>query len=273
MASILAVFKQRAAAAFRSAVVAHVGSVIPTVEQRIRSVLKEDEVAPDLRFLFILLGRLVDDVLLRLIEADKAHLDELTDDTEPRARRDQHGAKVRRKLVEIRSISEGLFGPQRSAEILATDGPTAQVGQPELLWRQAEHTASRLKDPLLQVPTATTTSLQFNPVQLGSELEDDLVPFRQALDDVELERREAELTLAAREELMSESDLVRRGCVRIAEGLFLLGNRPDLVQRLRRAVRRRRRSAPQDGEPLPNPGEDEPSASEEPGSNEPHNRS
>ena len=79
-----------------------------------------------------------------------------------------------RSSIDIRSITDGLFGPLRSAEILATDGPTAEVDQPDLLWRQGDHTLSRLENPALGVPDMPTESLQFDPAKLASELKADL---------------------------------------------------------------------------------------------------
>jgi hypothetical protein len=77
--------------------------------------------------------------------------------------------------------------------------------------------------------------------------------FRQVLDECEQARREAEKTLLVREELSAESATVLRGCRLILEGMLLLGNRPDLVFRLRRAMRRRRRAA--GSPPVPDAGE------------------
>jgi hypothetical protein len=253
MASLAAVVQQKAVSVFRSAVTAHAGQVIPAIVQRIERVLGEGEVVPDLFFFFSLLGRIPAEVMGRFIEGDKAHLDELTNDLEPRERRDEVGGRVRSKLINIRSITDGLFGPVRGAEILATDGPTAEVAQSELLWRQGDHTATRLEKPALATPSMTTASLQFDPATLGSELREDVDAFRQVLDECEQARREAEKTLLVREELSAESATVLRGCRLILEGMLLLGNRPDLVFRLRRAMRRRRRAA--GSPPVPDAGE------------------
>jgi hypothetical protein len=65
-----------------------------------------------------------------------------------------------------------------------------------------------------------------------------------------------------REELSAESTTVLRGCRLILEGMLLLGNRPDLVFRLRRAMRRRRRAA--GSPPFPDGGETPPAPDEEP---------
>ncbi len=89
------------------------------------------------------------------------------------------------------------FGPARSIEIVAIDGRTA--AQPELLWRQGEHTLTRLREANLALPEATTKSLRFEPRLLADELEPLVEDLRRTIGGVEVDRQEAALTHGAKE--------------------------------------------------------------------------
>ncbi len=222
--------------------------------------------------LVALLGRVQTAGTRRLIAADKAHEEELANDSEPRQRRDEAGERVRKRLVEVRRIAAGLFGPERSAEVLGAPGQTAPVTEGERLWRQAEDTVQRLEDPEFTVPAMTTESLVFEPAALASELGIDNAAFREALDAVALEQRKAETTLEARNGRRDDAERIDAACGRIFGGLFLLADRADLLDRFRRALRRVTRrgasstgdappdAAPEDGDSPPQDGEagDEP---------------
>ena len=65
---------------------------------------------------------------------------------------------VGRIALAGRRIAIGVFGPERSAEILGTPGSTAPVTEGERLWRQAKDTVERLEAPDFIVPVMTTES-------------------------------------------------------------------------------------------------------------------
>ena len=153
--------------------------------------------------------------------------------------RDQWVESVRQKLVDIRPIVQGLFGRKRAVEIVAIDGKTAR--QPEHLWRQGEHTVSRLRDPDLQVPEASTASVVFDPGGLADELEPMVTALRSAIDEVEVDRRDAATTQQAKQEAIDEHDLLMAACGRILSGFYLLAGRQDLARRIRISLPRRQR--------------------------------
>ncbi len=241
MASVPSIDRQKASTVFRSVESTHVQDVLPGVEDRLGEVLIGEETLPDVPFLVTLLGRVRSGGTRRLRVADNAHEEELANDSEPRQRRDEAGERVRGKLVEIRRIADGLFGPERTDEVLGTRGPTASVSEGERLWRQGEDTATRLEAPDFAVPAMTTSSLQFDPAQLAAELRSDNEAFREGLDAVALEQRKAEATLEVKNARHEEAERIDRACRRIYEGLFLLADRQDLADRLLRALRRTRR--------------------------------
>ncbi len=158
--------------------------------------------------------------------------------------RDQAVEAVHQKLVGIRPIVVSLFGLKRAVELVPVDGSTAL--EPELLWRQAEHTLSRLRAPDLQLPATSTKSVTFDPLQFANELEPLVTALRAAIDAVDLDRRQAEASVEVKRREMADHDLIVRACGRILSGFYLLAGRPDLAERMRTTLSGRRRQKPQD---------------------------
>ncbi len=242
MASEMVIQRQKTAAAFRAALAAFDGEVTPALGERIAAFLQPGEAAFDFRQLQATLERMIAASLQALIDADKAHIDELAGDVAGRDRRDRAVEALRRKLVEARAIVKGLFGAERAAEIVAIAGRTAL--QPELLWRQGDHTLDRLRDPELRLPEATTAAVGFDPKALGDELKPLVTTLREDIDAVELDRRQAATTLAAKKAAMAEHDQLMGACGRTLTGLYLLAGRGDLARRVRVTQPRRKSAAP-----------------------------
>ena len=238
MASKLVVLRQRLGRAVHAAFVAWTDEVTPPLDERVAAYLEEGE-AIDFRVLQRVLRRMVEASLERLVAADKAHLDELVDDVAAREERDRAAKAVRAQLVDIRRIAEALFGRVRAGEVVAVDGPTAE--QPELLWRQAEHTMTRLADPERELPEAKTRGVRFEAQTLAEELEPEVEALRLAIDAVERDRKEAALTCEAKRLAMEEHDLLMGACGKIQQGLYLLAGRGDLARRVRVTPPRHRR--------------------------------
>ncbi len=267
MPSVPSIDRQKASTVFRSVEHSHIRDAIPLVEDQLREVLSGEETLPDVALLAALLGRVQVAGTRRLIAADKTHEEELANDVEPRLRRDEAGERVRKKMVEVRRIATGLFGPERSADLLGAPGQTAPVAEGERLWRQGEDTVQRLEAPDFTAPAMTTASLQFDPTALASELRTDNAEFRQALDAVALGRRKAETTLEVKRAGLADAKRIDAAGGRIYEGFFLLADRADLLDRLRRALRRSTRrtasvagdaSPESDGQPDGEPDTDPP---------------
>ncbi len=254
MPSVPSIGRQKASTVLKSVEQSHIRDALPEVEGQLREVLTGEETLPDVPLLAALLGRVQVGGTQRLIAAEKVHEGKLASAVEPRKLRDEAGQRVHNKLVEVRRIAAGLFGPEHSAKLLGAPGLTAAVSEGERLWRQAEDTIQRLTAPNFIVPKMTTASLQFDPALLAAELEVDNTELRQALDAVALEQRKAETTLAAKQLRLDDAERIDDACRRIYEGFLLLADRGDLLDRLRRALRRgTRRSAAStdDGSPEP----------------------
>jgi hypothetical protein len=231
MASRLIVTRQQLTSALHAAFTAFAGETSPVLGERLAPFLDDEDSGFDFGALQGALARMIAASVDQLVAADKAHLDELTGDGAPRHERDRRVQAVRAKLIDVRRIAAGLFGLARAREIVAVDGATAE--QPELLWRQAEHTMSRLRDPDLQLPPASTGAVTFNAAALADELEPLVTALREAIDGCELDVRQAALTLQVKQEAMAEHDRLMSACGRILSGLCLLAERPDLARRVR----------------------------------------
>ncbi|MEE8525073.1 MAG: hypothetical protein V3T72_14145 [Thermoanaerobaculia bacterium] len=138
---------------------------------------------------------------------------------------------VRRKLIEIRGFTQSLFGSDRAGEIVAIDGSTAV--EPELLWRQAEHTLSRLEDPGLVLPPASSGAVTFDPAGLAAELAPEVTALRQVIGEIEFDRKVKATSQNVKQEAMDDHDLLMGACGRILSGLYLLARRKDLARRIR----------------------------------------
>ncbi len=241
MASRLVVLRQRLANTIHAALESFSGVVSPVINERSAPFLEEGEVLFDFPLLQQVLGRMVEESFEKMVESDKTHFDELANDIAPRLERDEGVEKVRQKLIEIRRIVQGLFGLERAVEVVAVDGLTGR--QPDLLWRQAEHTLSRLRSPDLQLPQASTASIAFDPQALADELEPMVTALEQSIDAVEVDRRSAATSLQAKQDAMAEQDQLITACARIVSGFYLLAGRPDLARRIRLSLRPRRQSS------------------------------
>ena len=268
MASRLVVLRQRLANAIHAALERFSEIVSPVINERTAPFLQEGEVLFDFPLLQRVLGRMVEASFERMVAADKAHLDELANDIAPRMERDQWVEAVRRKLIDVRRIVQGLFGTERAVEVVAIDGRTAH--QPDFLWRQAEHTLSRLRSPDLRLPEASTASIALDPATLADELEPLVIGLKGSIDAVDLDRRAAATSVQDKKEAMADHDLLIAACGRIVSGFYLLARRPDLADRIRLSLRPRRTpdadastDAP-DADPAPASPDTEPAGSGEP---------
>lgn len=239
MASKLIVTRQQLASALHAAFLTFASETSPALGERLTPFLDDEEPGFDFEVLQAALARMIVASLERLVAADKAHEDELAFDALPRSERDQRVKAVRAKLIDIRRIVAGLFGLTRAREIVAVDGATAE--QPELLWRQAQDTLDRLRNPDLSLPPASTGAVSFDASLLADELEPLVTALRASVDGCAVDVRDAAVTLQVKKEAMAEHDRLMSACGKILSGLCLLADRPDLARRIRVTPTRNRR--------------------------------
>jgi hypothetical protein len=185
-----------------------------------------------------------------MVECDEAHLTELTDDGDPRRRRDQEAAELRDRLSGVRRTMEGLFGPERAAESL---GLTGKLGfDPVTLHRQAERAVALLRGRTADtLPASRLAGVALDPAAWAAELSRPLGDLTLALAEVARERREAETTLAAKIDAITDYDAAFARVARLVAALFAAAELPLLAARVRPSGRRPGRTAENVAEEAP----------------------
>jgi hypothetical protein len=167
--------------------------------------------------------------------ADLAHAAELADDEAPRAARDGGITALRATLSSLRVTLLNTFGP---ALLAAYGVPSALPEQPDLLLRTASLIESRLRTrPLTEAPRQLGISI--DPVAIADSLKAQIEAITAAVAEVDRERREAQLTLEAKNTSLAAWDAVYPGVADTTTGLYELAGRQDLADVVRPTARRR----------------------------------
>lgn len=177
------------------------------------------------------LSRAVDE----LSEADLANAQELADDAEPRAARDEATADLHDQLVNLRGTLASVYGNA----ILRAYGLTGETPtDAEQLLHRAESVVKQLDErPITEKPRQEGVTI--DAAALAKGLRKPMKLLAKALKDVRREEREAQLTLARRKEAMTQWARRYQGIADVATGLFELTGRGDLADRVRPTARRR----------------------------------
>src|SRR5690349_7384712 len=102
--------RQGAVSTVASAAETHLDRLRTTFEELFKGELKKNEQLPDIGLVASLVARRLRRVNARLVEKSDAYDLELSDDTEPRERRDGAAAELTSHVVEIRGTLEATFG-------------------------------------------------------------------------------------------------------------------------------------------------------------------
>lgn len=195
------------------------------------------------------LGALLDSTTTRVLEADQAHAAELADDPAPRAARNDHVAEIRDFLSTLRSN----LGRNYGETVPAAYGLGSVLPEdPAALLLLAGNVEKQLRErPLTEAPKKQ--SLKVDPIAAADDLKASAKELKSALDDVERERREAQLTLGAKNDAISEWGTNYSGVADAVAALFALARRPDLADRVRPTARRRAGLLEPEDAPAPEP--------------------
>lgn len=223
-------------------------------------VIEPEETMPDWTLVIVLIARLIRKRLQALVELDVDHFNKLLDDAGFREDRDRLSEELRAILVAIRRAAEAVFGPIKSARMIATDGATPRVG--DTLLDQADHATANLSDPDLEVPASVVAGVPQPDtgkwVEAIVEAADKLRAVRDQIEDV---RREAERKLGLKNEAFDELDRVLSYGRRVLSGLFYLARMGDIGARFSQPTQRSTRP-PDASPPAPEANTDEPSEEE-----------
>lgn len=273
MTSRMVTLRQRKGRAVEAALQTHGNQVVQTLTERLAPLVEEGETAADLSPVLTLLHRLLSRQRQNLVDMDEAHLAELATGQERRRRRDLATAELITQVIETRRLLEGTFGREDAVRITGLAGRTDRT--PLEVLRQAERLVGRLTAPDLELPADLHGGIQFDPLAVADELRPPLQALRTALDELDRDRREREVTLVAKTRTLAEFDSTLAPTSLVVEGLLRLAGLEEYADRLRAFPRRPSPSeTPEDpaetGEPDAAAGDGEASAgSGEAGDGEP----
>ncbi|APR83467.1 Hypothetical protein A7982_08816 [Minicystis rosea] len=185
-----------------------------------------------------------------MTEADVAHARELSDDEAPRLARENGIAALRAQMIGLRATFTTVYG----AGILGAYGLVGETPEdPESILQRAASTAQLLKSrPITETPRQP--GITIDAPALGDALLARAVELRGALGDIRREEREAQMTLARRDEAVAIWNKRYQGVADIITGIYELVGRADLADRVRPTARRRAGlTEDADTTPAPNP--------------------
>ncbi len=168
----------------------------------------------------------------KMTEADSQHESELADDSSARDARDAAVAQLTEQVVEFREAATGLYGAKAARAVVV--GSTPQ--DPVALERFAGEVVQNLASATWPEPRFAGASLDFDAVRqkLAAARED----LQAKLAQVASEAREAQGTLAKKNQAIEEYDRVFTGVATSLSGLFTLVGERELAEKVRPSVRR-----------------------------------
>ena len=199
-----------------------------TLAARYAPYLRAGETMPDFALVYRLGGRLIEDRVTKLVDANLALEQEATDDAEPRARRDASEAALRERVSFVRSQVIGIFGdPGLRAYAFWEPLPTG----PEALESYAVSVVKSLGQPKV-VPTAVSRSATFSAEAAAQELRPLIDALHVALDHVAKERSELSTAQLAKNDAMRANDTDFIAVNGLTEAGARAAGRHDIADRL-----------------------------------------
>lgn len=148
--------------------------------------------------------------------------------------RDGAVARLRKRLVELRSLAKGVFGVP-GLVVLGLAEPTPRVAR-ELL-AAARRVTARLRDPNLELPAASSPFLEIDLGPVTEELEADAECLGTALDERAKAREHARAAQVAKDRAAAHFDEIVAAALVLVQGLCELADRPELAGRIRSTTR------------------------------------
>ncbi len=210
--------------------------ITPALKEVLSPLVGEGE-RMDVELLPALAARLVDRKLERLIEADKANIDARAALIEPRQRRDGAFDHAYDTVYKIRDLCRGLYGRELAARVIPDDKRIPQ--RPKAFLHTAQHVLERLWDLERELPPQLLEGIDVERMRLSKTFASDVEALDDSLDEVDLKRREAEITQEAKNEALLEFKAAFGAAIRLLEALTILAGKPELAARVRPTRRRR----------------------------------
>ena len=248
-------------------VLAIAGTAAAALDAKLQSHLGEGERFDGVEGFMLALVRWIQSDHDRLEEREARQRRALRKLDQLRLRRNEKREDLYGLLQRIRQSFEDTFG-QGTAVIYLGLGPKLSKLEPMALRRLARDTVNILTDPELVTPEPKVQGLWGNPVEYSAQIEDLLVPFKQAIEAVESQKREVEKTQKAKADLLDELRARLTWSIRLFEAIYQLAGLDFHADRLRLKVSARPKADEQasDGEQADADGEQPAASSEAPDS-------
>lgn len=167
-----------------------------------------------------------------MVQADTAHEGELADDTSARDARDEAAAQLNEKVVELRSVLTGMYSAATARAVIIGATPR----DPVALERFAGEVVQNLGTVTWPKPRFAGAGLDAAAVQ--QDLSGAREALQGALTQVASEEREAQGTLAKKNQAIEEYDRLFTGVATSLAGLFTLAGEQELAEKVRPSARR-----------------------------------
>jgi hypothetical protein len=185
-----------------------------------------------------------------LAQADVAHAAELADDAAPRRARDEAFTELREQVMGARTTLASVYG---NRILVSYDLAGETPEDTDLLLQRATSVAGLLETrAITEKPRQMGVSVDAQAI--AKAMRDTMTTLRRALDDVRREEREAQLTLARRNDAAATWSERYQGVADIVTGIYELVGRNELADVVRPTMRRR--SAAAEEVPVKNEGLD-----------------
>jgi hypothetical protein len=216
-----------------AAINVHSPEVVATIEEA----LFPDGPPKDLTVsgLFSAIGALLARRTDALAKADLEHALELADDDPYRRAKEEKIADMRGYFAALTSSFDSLYGPKVAAVYGLGAAPPEDAPALLTMARTVEHLLRTR--PLTEAPKRK--GMTVDPIALADNVKMVAAELSAAVDDVERERREAQLTQNKKNEAMAGWSHGYQGAADLVTALFALANRQDLAERVRPTARRR----------------------------------
>lgn len=208
----------------------------PVEGAEIAAATETPEVGLDVEALQRFAARVISRARDRLVAADDRLDQERHGDDEPRLRRDEAAASLYAELTRTRQSLSQAMGVEAAARIFAIQGETPR--DPVTLLRVVQRMIPKLEDPATHFPDLKVDGMAQDWATLAAGLRREAQPLVEALREVNVERRRAELALEARNQALEEFRDIYVGFTRILDGTYVASGHRGLARRLRPTVPR-----------------------------------
>jgi len=242
----------------------HGGEVGTSLATRLSEHLEEGEEMPDIELFFTLIGRRMGAFRTTMVDAARAHANELANDDAIRKLREETAAALSRDYVAVRAIFSQAFGPESALAIGFEDNVAREPAALEL---QVDRLIANLGNPELVLPEPRVGGVALSPPANVETFRPNLDKLKEAREALDREHQKADRTVLTKNQAVENYDREFVMLSRCLEAAFALAGESGLARRVRPSARRPGRRLEVENDPEPDetgPSPGEPAPAEEP---------